>query len=136
MFQFNNAPARWRADPHAQQRRRQLASSERAYNRPVFAQLMLDEAISESDPQFAQQASQAFRKFGFQLVMVATVQNATTIRSYIDWNLQLCVIIQSGRVPIAPTFGTQSSDKLAGATADKCVQFDLEAVGQWPQVVN
>jgi uncharacterized protein YPO0396 len=36
------------------------------------------------DPQFAQQALQAFRKFGFQLVIVATVQNATTIQPYID----------------------------------------------------
>ena len=53
-------------------------------NRPVFAQLMLDEAFSKSDPQFAQQALQAFRKFGFQLVIVATVQNATTIQPYID----------------------------------------------------
>ncbi|UXA18829.1 ATP-binding protein [Mycobacterium sp. SMC-4] len=53
-------------------------------NRPVFAQLMLDEAFSKSDPQFAQQALSAFRKFGFQLVIVATVQNATTIQPYID----------------------------------------------------
>ena len=30
-------------------------------NTPVFAQLMLDEAFSKSDPQFAQQALQAFR---------------------------------------------------------------------------
>ena len=61
-----------------------LASPERDDNRPVFAQLMLDEAFSKSDPQFAQQALQAFRKFGFQLVIVATVQNATTIQPYID----------------------------------------------------
>jgi uncharacterized protein YPO0396 len=46
-----------------------LASPESADNRPVFAQLMLDEAFSKSDPQFAQQALQAFRKFGFQLVI-------------------------------------------------------------------
>ena len=45
---------------------------------------MLDEAFSKSGPQFAQQALQAFRKFSFQLVIVATVQNATTIQSYID----------------------------------------------------
>jgi uncharacterized protein YPO0396 len=61
-----------------------LASPESPDNRPVFAQLMLDEAFSKSDPQFAQQALQAFRKFGFQLVIVATVQNATTIQPYID----------------------------------------------------
>ena len=62
-----------------------LASPEKCEdNRPVFAQLMLDEAFSKSDPQFAQQALQAFRKFGFQLVIVATVQNATTIQPYID----------------------------------------------------
>jgi uncharacterized protein YPO0396 len=61
-----------------------LANPESADNRPVFAQLMLDEAFSKSDPQFAQQALQAFRKFGFQLVIVATVQNATTIQPYID----------------------------------------------------
>ncbi len=60
------------------------ATAESADNRPVFAQLMLDEAFSKSDPQFAQQALQAFRKFGFQLVIVATVQNATTIQPYID----------------------------------------------------
>jgi uncharacterized protein YPO0396 len=60
------------------------ASPESADNRPVFAQLMLDEAFSKSDPQFAQQALSAFRKFGFQLVIVATVQNATTIQPYID----------------------------------------------------
>jgi Putative exonuclease SbcCD, C subunit len=34
-----------------------LASPESADNRPVFAQLMLDEAFSKSDPQFAQQAA-------------------------------------------------------------------------------
>ncbi|MDY6998618.1 MAG: SbcC/MukB-like Walker B domain-containing protein, partial [Actinomycetota bacterium] len=61
-----------------------LASPDGPDNRPVFAQLMLDEAFSKSDPQFAQQALQAFRKFGFQLVIVATVQNATTIQPYID----------------------------------------------------
>ena len=61
-----------------------LASPESADNKPVFAQLMLDEAFSKSDLQFAQQALQAFRKFGFQLVIVATVQNATTIQPYID----------------------------------------------------
>ncbi|MFI5509089.1 ATP-binding protein [Mycobacterium sp. NPDC051804] len=61
-----------------------LASPESADNTPVFAQLMLDEAFSKSDPQFAQQALSAFRKFGFQLVIVATVQNATTIQPYID----------------------------------------------------
>ncbi|KUI39232.1 ATP-binding protein [Mycobacterium sp. GA-2829] len=61
-----------------------LASLESSDNRPVFAQLMLDEAFSKSDPQFAQQALSAFQKFGFQLVIVATVQNATTIQPYID----------------------------------------------------
>ncbi|OBF25060.1 SbcC/MukB-like Walker B domain-containing protein [Mycobacterium sp. ACS4331] len=61
-----------------------LANPDSDDNRPVFAQLMLDEAFSKSDPQFAQQALQAFRKFGFQLVIVATVQNATTIQPYID----------------------------------------------------
>jgi uncharacterized protein YPO0396 len=60
------------------------ATGDDADNKPVFAQLMLDEAFSKSDPQFAQQALQAFRKFGFQLVIVATVQNATTIQPYID----------------------------------------------------
>ena len=61
-----------------------LAAPDSSDNTPVFAQLMLDEAFSKSDPQFAQQALQAFRKFGFQLVIVATVQNATTIQPYID----------------------------------------------------
>ncbi|MGV0834013.1 ATP-binding protein [Mycolicibacterium thermoresistibile] len=61
-----------------------LANPEGPDNRPVFAQLMLDEAFSKSDPQFAQQALEAFRKFGFQLVIVATVQNATTIQPYVD----------------------------------------------------
>jgi energy-coupling factor transporter ATP-binding protein EcfA2 len=61
-----------------------LASPESTDDTPVFTQLMLDEAFSKSDPQFAQQALQAFRKFGFQLVIVATVQNATTIQPYID----------------------------------------------------
>jgi uncharacterized protein YPO0396 len=61
-----------------------LANPDSDDNRPVFAQLMLDEAFSKSDPQFAQQALQAFRKFGFQLVIVATVQNATTIQPYVD----------------------------------------------------
>jgi len=61
-----------------------LANPESGDNKPVFAQLMLDEAFSKSDPQFASQALQAFRKFGFQLIIVATVQNATTIQPYID----------------------------------------------------
>ena len=45
---------------------------------------MLDEAFSKCGPQFAQQALQAFRKFSFQLVIVATLRNATTIQPYID----------------------------------------------------
>jgi len=53
-------------------------------NRPIFAQLMLDEAFSKSDPQFAQQALSPFRKFGFQLIIVATVQNTSTIQPYVD----------------------------------------------------
>lgn len=73
------------------------ASSEGADNRPVFAQLMLDEAFSKSDPQFAQQALQAFRKFGFQLVIVATVQNATTIQPYIDSVVMVSKTEASGR---------------------------------------
>lgn len=55
-----------------------LASPDGNDTRPLFAQLMLDEAFSKSDPQFAQQALSAFRKFGFQLVILATVQNTTT----------------------------------------------------------
>ncbi|GAB18441.1 hypothetical protein GOEFS_054_00550 [Gordonia effusa NBRC 100432] len=61
-----------------------LASPHGDDNRPIFAQLMLDEAFSKSDPQFAQQALSAFRKFGFQLIIVATVQNTSTIQPYID----------------------------------------------------
>ncbi|TMS51963.1 nuclease [Mycobacterium sp. DBP42] len=61
-----------------------LASPDSNDTRPLFAQLMLDEAFSKSDPQFAQQALSAFRKFGFQLVIVSTVQNSTTIQPYID----------------------------------------------------
>ncbi|MBS1695054.1 MAG: AAA family ATPase [Actinobacteria bacterium] len=68
-------------------------------NRPVFAQLMLDEAFSKSDPQFAQQALQAFRKFGFQLVIVATVQNATTIQPYVDSVVMVSKTEASGRNP-------------------------------------
>ncbi len=55
-----------------------LANPGSSDNATVFAQLMLHEVFSKSDPQFAQQALQAFRKFGVQLVIVATVQNATT----------------------------------------------------------
>jgi hypothetical protein len=39
---------------------------------------------SQATRDFALEALQAFRKFGFQLLIVATVQNATTIQPYID----------------------------------------------------
>ncbi len=58
---------------------------------------MLDEAFSKSDPQFASQALQAFRKFGFQLVIVATVQNATTIQPYIDGVVMVSKTEATGR---------------------------------------
>ena len=74
-----------------------LANPESGDNKPVFAQLMLDEAFSKSDPQFASQALQAFRKFGFQLVIVATVQNATTIQPYIDGVVMVSKSEASGR---------------------------------------
>jgi uncharacterized protein YPO0396 len=61
-----------------------LADAATNDNRPVFSQLMLDEAFSKSDPVFADQALLAFRKFGFQLLIVATVQNTTVIQPYID----------------------------------------------------
>ncbi len=74
-----------------------LASPESGDNTPVFAQLMLDEAFSKSDPQFASQALEAFRKFGFQLVIVATVQNATTIQPYIDGVVMVSKTEATGR---------------------------------------
>lgn len=72
-------------------------------NRPVFAQLMLDEAFSKSDPQFAQQALSAFRKFGFQLVIVATVQNTTTIQPYVDSVVMVSKPEGPGVRPVAST---------------------------------
>ena len=89
-----------------------LASPESQDNRPVFAQLMLDEAFSKSDPQFAQQALQAFRKFGFQLVIVATVQNATTIQPYIDSVVMVSKTEATGRNarPVA-TVATRSIEE-------------------------
>jgi len=74
-----------------------LADPDSDDNRPVFAQLMLDEAFSKSDPQFAQQALEAFRRFGFQLVIVATVQNATTIQPYVDSVVMVSKTEPSGR---------------------------------------
>lgn len=70
-------------------------------NRPVFSQLMLDEAFSKSDPQFAQQALSAFRKFGFQLVIVSTVQNSTTIQPYIDSVIMVAKDDRPGVRPVA-----------------------------------
>lgn len=61
-----------------------LADHASGDSRPVFAQLMIDEAFSKSDPDFARQSLSAFRRFGFQLVIVATVQNTTVIQPYID----------------------------------------------------
>jgi uncharacterized protein YPO0396 len=61
-----------------------LADHDSGDSRPVFAQLMIDEAFSKSDPDFARQSLSAFRRFGFQLVIVATVQNTTVIQPYID----------------------------------------------------
>lgn len=72
-----------------------LASPHGNDNRPIFAQLMLDEAFSKSDPQFAQQALSAFRKFGFQLIIVATVQNTSTIQPYVD-NVVMVSKVEAG----------------------------------------
>jgi uncharacterized protein YPO0396 len=90
-----------------------LASPDTDDNRPVFAQLMLDEAFSKSDPQFAQQSLSAFRKFGFQLVIVATVQNTTTIQPYID-----SVIMVSKTDATTP-----SARPVASATARSISEF-------------
>jgi uncharacterized protein YPO0396 len=88
------------------------AAAEGVDNKPVFAQLMLDEAFSKSDPQFAQQALQAFRKFGFQLVIVATVQNATTIQPYIDSVVMVSKTEATGRNarPVATVASKTISD--------------------------
>jgi uncharacterized protein YPO0396 len=60
-----------------------LADPDSGDNRPVFAQLMLDEAFSKSDPVFARQALAAFGRFGFQLIIVATLQNSTVIEPHV-----------------------------------------------------
>ncbi|ASF10909.1 hypothetical protein NBRGN_065_00390 [Nocardia brasiliensis NBRC 14402] len=78
-----------------------LADPETGDNRPVFSQLMLDEAFSKSDPVFAQQALSAFRKFGFQLLIVATVQNTTIIQPYIDSVAMVSKRDQPGKDPVA-----------------------------------
>jgi len=80
-----------------------LADPDTGDNRPVFAQLMLDEAFSKSDPIFARQALSAFRKFGFQLVIVATVQNTTTIQPYIDSVVMVSKADAPGATPVAST---------------------------------
>lgn len=80
-----------------------LADPTTGDNRPVFSQLMLDEAFSKSDPVFAQQALLAFRKFGFQLLIVATVQNTTTIQPYIDSVVMVSKRDTPGQDPVAST---------------------------------
>ncbi|HCS58519.1 MAG TPA: nuclease [Gordonia polyisoprenivorans] len=83
-----------------------LASPHGDDNRPIFAQLMLDEAFSKSDPQFAQQALSAFRKFGFQLIIVATVQNTSTIQPYIDNVVMVSKSEAAGGRPVATATST------------------------------
>lgn len=83
-----------------------LASPHGNDNRPIFAQLMLDEAFSKSDPQFAQQALSAFRKFGFQLIIVATVQNTSTIQPYIDNVVMVSKTEGAGGRPVATATST------------------------------
>ncbi|NDZ96903.1 AAA family ATPase [Streptomyces sp. SID6673] len=83
-----------------------LASPQGDDNRPIFAQLMLDEAFSKSDPQFAQQALSAFRKFGFQLIIVATVQNTSTIQPYIDNVIMVSKTEGAGARPVATAMST------------------------------
>ncbi|MFT4041562.1 MAG: SbcC/MukB-like Walker B domain-containing protein [Gordonia sp. (in: high G+C Gram-positive bacteria)] len=83
-----------------------LASPNDASNRPIFAQLMLDEAFSKSDPQFAQQALAAFRKFGFQLIIVATVQNTSTIQPYIDNVVMVSKSEDADNRPVATAIST------------------------------
>lgn len=83
-----------------------LASPHGKGNRPIFAQLMLDEAFSKSDPQFAQQALAAFRKFGFQLIIVATVQNTSTIQPYIDNVVMVSKTEDVNSRPIATAIST------------------------------
>jgi len=61
-----------------------LADHDSGDTRPVFSQLMIDEAFSKSDPNFARQSLAAFRRFGFQLLIVATVQNTTVIQPFIE----------------------------------------------------
>jgi uncharacterized protein YPO0396 len=89
-----------------------LANPESRDNTPVFAQLMLDEAFSKSDPQFASQALLAFRKFGFQLIIVATVQNATTIQPYIEGVVMVSKSEATGRNarPVATVASKTISD--------------------------
>jgi uncharacterized protein YPO0396 len=60
-----------------------LADHSTGSTSPVFAQLLVDEAFSKSDPDFAREALSAFRSFGFQLVIVAVVQNTTVIEGFI-----------------------------------------------------
>ncbi|MEU0494533.1 ATP-binding protein [Mycobacterium sp. NPDC006124] len=102
-------------------------------NRPVFAQLMLDEAFSKSDPQFAQQALQAFRKFGFQLVIVATVQNATTIQPYIDSVVMVSKADASGRN--ARPVATVSTKTISDFTALKQDMVASAAAARVPATV-
>ena len=106
-----------------------LASPGSKDNRPVFAQLMLDEAFSKSDPQFAQQALQAFRKFGFQLVIVATVQNATTIQPYVDSVVMVSKTEASGRTarPVATVVAKTISEFTT-------LRHDMRAAGARPLV--
>jgi uncharacterized protein YPO0396 len=87
-----------------------LANPDTGDNRPVFSQLMLDEAFSKSDPVFAQQALSAFRKFGFQLVIVATVQNTTTIQPYIESVVMVSKPDTPGATPIASTYTVTISE--------------------------
>ncbi|MFW0785877.1 ATP-binding protein [Gordonia sp. CPCC 206044] len=94
-----------------------LASPNGDDNRPIFAQLMLDEAFSKSDPQFAQQALSAFRKFGFQLIIVATVQNTSTIQPYID------NVIMVSKTEVADGSGSTPARPVATALSTSIQEF-------------
>jgi uncharacterized protein YPO0396 len=83
---------------------------------------MLDEAFSKSDPQFAQQALQAFRKFGFQLMIVATAQNATTIQPYIDSVVMVSKTEAAGRNAVRWPLSRPGRSRSSPRCATRCAQ--------------
>ena len=88
-------------------------------SRPRFAPVLLDEGFVKSDGEFTGRSMAAWRELGFQLIVAAPLDKATSLEPYCDGFLQITKLTGGYSRALPIPAGTERTISLASALAEE-----------------